>query len=499
MLLKPSLPKILFYTAIAYFLIINFYTLHDGQGWGGDFAQYIIHAQNILNGKNYTSGVYQQSEIYGSGYPPGYPLLISLILKYFGLNFYLLKVINIFFWLAFTLTLFSIFKKHVAKDTAILLAIYFLFSPYFFIFKQEILSDLPFLFFATLSLLFLTNHLEHDAKNHTPPLSGNLALSVILMSMATCTRTAGVALFLSALLYLLVLKRDIKAGTLILVFLLLSLAFIESYSGAFRRYLTPHSLRSPQVIMGSISSDIFDSLQAISAFFFLIPPPFLEWLSVPATIFFSKIAIVIFGIISALLIYRTRKKQLTALECFAFLYWAEVSLWPYKEGVRLFLPLVGLITLFIAIAIKSISTALDSGGLRLPLDKLFKYVIILGIAYNSLCVTMLLPYNNDVLYKKENQQLFSWVRNHIEPGTGYLFFKPRTLALMTGRTGLMFPKGSESEEAIYAYIRGKNINFAIFHKVVNAGWIRRFEADSQKEAVWENSGYKIFRLVQNAA
>ena len=131
------------------FIILNIWTLKDGHNWGGDFSQYIIHARNILEHREYSFSYNLDRDI---AYPPGLPLVLAPLINYFGIDFRVLKLPNIFFWLFYVLALYLLMKNRFDKESALLGALVFLFSPYFFWFKQNVISDIPFLFFATISL-----------------------------------------------------------------------------------------------------------------------------------------------------------------------------------------------------------------------------------------------------------------------------------------------------------------------------------------------------------
>ena len=103
--------------SIFIFLLINVISIKSGHSFGSDFAQYIIHAQNIIDQRPYASGIMLDLPIV---VPPGYPLIIAPIIKFFGLNFIILKLQNIIFWFLSILVCLSIFEKRIGKgiDTA---------------------------------------------------------------------------------------------------------------------------------------------------------------------------------------------------------------------------------------------------------------------------------------------------------------------------------------------------------------------------------------------
>ena len=73
-------------------LVSLFYlaTLRHGHNWGGDFAQYILHARNIATSQPYdeTGYVYNlmHPEIGPRAYPPIFPLSLSPVYAAFGLD-----------------------------------------------------------------------------------------------------------------------------------------------------------------------------------------------------------------------------------------------------------------------------------------------------------------------------------------------------------------------------------------------------------------------------
>ena len=136
--------KYLLLFGIALFLIVNTYTLKDGHNLGSDFSRYIRHSKNIVENRDYSYGL----PVFYKDYPPGFPLIIAPIIRFFGVNFILLKSVNILFWLFFTLIFFKITSELLDNEIAVLGSLVLLSSPWFFIYKQELLSDLPFLAFS---------------------------------------------------------------------------------------------------------------------------------------------------------------------------------------------------------------------------------------------------------------------------------------------------------------------------------------------------------------
>jgi len=197
---------LLIFLCVIPFLLVHFQTLEDGHDWGGDFAQYIRHAKNLVEHKAYDADVLVEDRVI---YPPGFPLIISPLVKIFGINFWILKIPNIFFWLGFCFAVYYLFKKRLNKDHALLAFLVLLSSSEFFVLKQSIISDVPFLFFLTLSLVTFTKfcELKPDESSERTIYGG---LSVVLMNYAFFIRWAGLSLILCAILYLLMIRKNYK-------------------------------------------------------------------------------------------------------------------------------------------------------------------------------------------------------------------------------------------------------------------------------------------------
>jgi hypothetical protein len=59
------------------FVLVNILTLNSGHNWGGDFAQYILHAQNILGHRPYSGDIMIESPLV---YPPRFIKVTFIII-----------------------------------------------------------------------------------------------------------------------------------------------------------------------------------------------------------------------------------------------------------------------------------------------------------------------------------------------------------------------------------------------------------------------------------
>ena len=92
---SPVSRYVLWLLLFGYF-VLGVLTLTSGHGWGDDWAQYVLHAQNIINGRAYGDTGYlfnpDNPSIGSPNYPPGLPCLLAPVIALFGFNIVALKI-----------------------------------------------------------------------------------------------------------------------------------------------------------------------------------------------------------------------------------------------------------------------------------------------------------------------------------------------------------------------------------------------------------------------
>jgi len=107
-------------------------------------------------------------------------------------------------------------------------ALFLAFSSFFFIFKQNVLSDIPFFLFVCSSL-----YAFECWKRNSSKAQGRLFFILFLFSMSAAlwVRLAGSILFISAVLYFLFIERDIKALVAVLAVSLINAIILFLWMG----------------------------------------------------------------------------------------------------------------------------------------------------------------------------------------------------------------------------------------------------------------------------
>ncbi len=169
-------------------------TIRDGHVWGDDQAMYIAHARNIVEGRPYadTGYIRSPSSITPLAYPPVFPLLLALPYHWYGLELTPMKVVCIgFFCLA--LFLFYAAARERSGEAAAQGAVAITAAcPYFWDFKDAVVSEFPFLAFAYGALLVtLRVELRRCAAAR---MLGAGVFAGVLSALAYGTRSVGLVL-----------------------------------------------------------------------------------------------------------------------------------------------------------------------------------------------------------------------------------------------------------------------------------------------------------------
>jgi len=177
-------------------------------GFFHDDGMYIVTARSIYQGTGY-SIVSLPGSPPQTKYPPVFPLLLSLcwhINPSFPENIVLMRLFSA---LCAVLVLFmAFFYLRLKSSYTALLSFLFLsalaFNPYFALLSGQIMSEMPFTLFSLASIVLFLRYERHGDKT-------SLYGSLLLAAIAFYTRSIGIALFLSFLLWF-VCQRRFKAS-----------------------------------------------------------------------------------------------------------------------------------------------------------------------------------------------------------------------------------------------------------------------------------------------
>src|SRR5215208_1274607 len=145
-------------------MIIGAATLTRGHEWGDDFASYIMQTESVWHGdtdnfvEHNSFTIFQSSNQIGPvAYPWGYPLILMPAYALKGIHPLALKLPGLFFYAGFLICLYLLLTRRLTQIESLLITGLFAFNPLLIQFLDQILSDIPFLFFSTLALLVMTD------------------------------------------------------------------------------------------------------------------------------------------------------------------------------------------------------------------------------------------------------------------------------------------------------------------------------------------------------
>ncbi|MFM8319949.1 MAG: hypothetical protein ACKOC5_03455 [Chloroflexota bacterium] len=189
------------------FVLLAWGSLYQGHNWGDDFAAYLLQAQSLLDrsvddflAANRFTILESDRTIGPIAYPWGTPLLLAPILWLSGLDFFALKSLNILAYLGFLTVLWFGLRRSLGSTWGAVFVALFACNPALIQSMNQILSDIPFLFFAMLAVMLI----RRAALNRNGILPGHPKVDTLLAGLAAVLpwsiRATGL-LFLPYLVY----------------------------------------------------------------------------------------------------------------------------------------------------------------------------------------------------------------------------------------------------------------------------------------------------------
>jgi hypothetical protein len=414
-------------------LIIGAGTLRRGHEWGDDFAWYILQAKSIWDG---TTGEFMEQSTFTNGqstthlgpiaYPWGYPLILIPVYAIKGISPLALKLPGLLFYAGFLICLYLLMKTRLTETESLLIVSLFAFNPLLLQFLDQILSDIPFLFFSTLSLLLITQGGKRRNLQH-------IAIGAAIF-FTTFLRVTGI-LLLGCFLIVEFFKyrnnrKDLRTATEIIkgslivcfVFILLWITNLLLFPNGGDSYLSQYS------------SLIETAKRFIPAYFNVFSLFFGEsqgWKYLYTLMF----CLFLLGA-------GIRWKQDPIFILF-FILWMIIHVtYPYWQGVRYIFPLLPIFIYFIFQGIKFLITRLP------PAYHLGGQWVIYGFWILIACIFLVksvtISYANlrndrsiSGPFDPYSREVYDYIKEETPPESVVVFFKPRVMVMMTDHPTIM--------------------------------------------------------------
>lgn len=470
--------------AIGIFYLV---TIRRGHVWGDDFSLYIQHAKNIVNGVPFSSGSYLHVPPYvgPDAYPPVFPLFLAPFIALFGLNLMPMKVGVILLFIG----ALWLFTRIVASDasTRMQAALVLLIgaNPYFWNFKDQIMSELPFLLTAYLSIYLI---LKAQEAKVSAPLRILFALLIgASLYLAYGTRSVGVVLIGTFVLSDLWQKRKVTifaAGVLITTALLILTQWwlLRSDRGYYDQFGANRE--------GFLRDWLIFSLSNVKTYAVSLTE---LWdnghsrvLRLALTVTMSLLAIVGF-------LWRA-VRRITYFEIFVVLHSMVCILVPLEGGLRYLIPIIPFYMLY---ALKGVSVLPVSGRTVRAIN--VALAIAIGLTYIGRYTQMEFHEIRNGVSKAEASDLFEYVRSEMRDSDVVIFTKPRAMALFTGRKSSYYPMAMD-DKTLWGYFQKIGATHIIvgppglepYDQAFLARFVNKYR--SSLEETYANSDFEVFRI-----
>ena len=480
---KPEVRPEWLFVAVLIFIVAILYivTLTPGHVFvNDDFAAYIMHAKNLVEGRTYSDIRYVPNPDAmwlspANGYPPVYPMILATVYRFFGLDLRAFKIVTALCFVGFLAIYAKMALDAIGWKSSICLLALVSFSPVFWEQREFILSEFPYLLFSFAALLFIERvYTRLEVKQ----IEVGSALGVsVLLYCAYGTRTIGFVLIFALIAADLMKFR--RPSRFLLCVLALTGMFIaaqtllmvspKGYASAFHYSL--HTITTNLIYYGKCLSYVW------------------------ANGFNKGVQIVfalLFTVAAALGFLKSLWRERGVKEFYLLGYVGVLLAWNSEIGLRGLLPILPLYFFY------GVREWIRLCEARLPV-RLIAAGTLIGLATLSYAGEIrhqsTLPAEPNVA-DADAANMFAFVQQHTKPEDLLVFPKPRTLALFTGRrVAALSPEQSETQSL--AFLRACHATV-----LIDAEWsavrVNGESAELGGQEIFRAGAYHAYRLNSTA-
>lgn len=414
-------------------IIIGSSILTRGHIWGDDFASYVMQAQSILNGstdefvQHNSFTIFESSSQIGPvAYPWGYPLFLTPAYALKGNHPLALKLPGILFYAGFLVCLYSLMNLRLTKTESLLVTGLFAVNSLLLGFLDHIASDIPFLFFSTLTLWLMLRDGDKRPKEF-------MAIGCAA-AFAFFIRTTGILLlasFFACQVFELwrtgtkiswnsTVKNSALAGIAFgALWLLITFVFPsggEAYLAQYQRF------------------QIATAVSFIDTYFHV----FVQFFGQHEIWRFIYYGLVIFFFIGTWVHYRE-----DMLLILFFIAWMIVLItWPYWQGPRFIFPLLPIFIYFTFQGMKFVLSKLPASSMQIGQSIVYGFWSVMAILFlvnSSLNAYTNLQAGREINgpYDPLSKEVYQYIKEETPEDSVVIFFKPRAMRLMTDRDSFL--------------------------------------------------------------
>jgi hypothetical protein len=437
---------------ILFTFILNIFSFKNGHNWGGDFAEYVGLAKSIVDGtvdefmSHYKYRI-EHSTLWAhtTDLYWGISFLLSPVYYFFGMDIHVMKIFIYIFFLLSLFVVFILFKDKLEYYQNILLVAIIGFNPYFFDFKDDIGTDLPYLFFSLLSL-FLIQRFGLLKKIWINNYVSYFSMGLVLF-LSYFIRPVGL-IFLPTLLSTQYIQSRSSSQSLVEFITKEKYKFIP-FITFFMLMIISSQFTSGDVISGHGGMILGNSISKL----FLNIKYYLAGLAIYFPYFnvachvlgcgYDKIHLILYVIILALtalgMIHRKKDDYLFIL--YILINITLLVIFPARDK-RLLMPVFPFLLYFFFIGLSKVSFSFALSKKYYFVKVNAVYIIALGLMLVSLADITHATYKNMVFnrtevidgpYAPESQEMFNFIKSNTDKDDAIIFFKPRVMSLYANR------------------------------------------------------------------
>ena len=470
---------------------INVRTSHD---WGGDFAMYIMQAENIVNGVSQSETAYiydPDNPVLGPpAYPIGFPLLLSPVYALAGNSVFAFTLWITAFLMGIGMIMAVFLRRYFSDLIAFFLVMIVIYNPWTLSMKLEIMSEFPFTFLLLLCLFLF----EKYGKG---PFWMGIVIA-ILGGLLMSVRAIGMV-FPIAILIWAVRKRFIEkdktpmskcvCGFLVgvgsvLVYLLLNnviFAVPQAEGGSYTGIWGEEKL---------YATVLYNLAYYTEQFKYFFSPWGGSWNFLPLIL---KAAIFTFTLLGMI---RMFFRRLELMDMIVILYFGVLLIYPYRHGgIRFLFPIMPFLAFYLA---RGLETVHIFPNIKSSAKAWFLGCLVL-VSYLNM-FWFIIHTDHQTLQGPQEQlseEAFEYIRNNTAEDDVIIFSKPRVLALYTDRNCLANNKEftpGEIADLIFAY----EVDYVLTHTEISDAAIHDFirKQDYICEYLWSNEKFVLYKVIR---
>lgn len=499
--------------------ILGYSMLTDGQDWGGDFAAYIMQAKSIVEGniqgeiENSRYTATKSSRNWRGPYPWGTAVLLAPLYKLFGMDIFVFKNLNIVFYILFLISIAIFLRERHGNLYHFLLVSMFALNPTMLSYLNNVLSDIPFLFFSTTSV-FLIGRAVMERRPLISKWVDHFLLGVML-AVSFFIRVNGVLLVLTlvGVHFIILLKTviiDDTAGrcasapfrrfisvikqadfkTTLIHFLpyitfigiTLILRSIFAYEGTFANDV-------PSYLSRTIAKISFELVKYNAHEYMLDPVKFFMGVPRPLVLYIATLPFLLIGIINS----AGRDYHMIL---YSFLTIVLYLVFSGNQGLRYFFPVLPFYVYFVFAGLQWCFKAL--GGSWAKSLRVLTSCLLILIAFYFARFSTLNAYSNMLNHRKfiggtyaeTSQEMFSFIRENLPEDAVIVFWKPRVMRMSTDRKSIMVDKSSDLS-------RGSHICISLISNYcqIPPRDVEKLERKGMLKLIFANSDFRLYQIM----